>query len=385
MRLGIFSSTAIVFFFAGIIFWGGFDTAMEATNTMSFCISCHEMESTVYREYRYSVHYRNSSGVRATCPDCHVPKRWVHKLVRKVRATAELYHWAAGSIDTREKFEAKRLPLAEKVWSAMQATDSRECRNCHSFASMKLDQQGYFARNRHNEGLATGKTCIDCHKGISHQLPQTVQVTATETAVDLEYGEEINEICAACHGEYGEGKPDGEYPRLAGLPRAYIAKQLRDFKSRERLNIPMLPYATERELPETDLLSVAAYLEQIDLPTRLPPVEEDSFDAFERLQESKRVVNIARLDGDIRNGERLYQRECGACHARDGYGKPGELIPPLTGQHSAYLQRQIGKYRRGERIHAARPEDGQVFRQISRHEMHDILSYLSILDDKVRQ
>jgi len=34
--------------------------------------------------------------------------------------------------------------------------------------------------------------------------------------VDLEYGEEINETCAACHGEFGEGMPDGEYPRLAG-------------------------------------------------------------------------------------------------------------------------------------------------------------------------
>jgi cytochrome c-type protein NapC len=33
---------------AGIIFWGGFNTAMEATNTETFCISCHEMEVNVY-------------------------------------------------------------------------------------------------------------------------------------------------------------------------------------------------------------------------------------------------------------------------------------------------------------------------------------------------
>ena len=31
-------------FIAGIIFWGGFNTALEATNTEAFCISCHEME-----------------------------------------------------------------------------------------------------------------------------------------------------------------------------------------------------------------------------------------------------------------------------------------------------------------------------------------------------
>ena len=63
-------------FVAGIIFWGGFNTAMEATNTETFCISCHEMEANVYQEYKYTIHYSNRSGVRATCPDCHVPKPW---------------------------------------------------------------------------------------------------------------------------------------------------------------------------------------------------------------------------------------------------------------------------------------------------------------------
>ncbi|MDP3861874.1 MAG: NapC/NirT family cytochrome c, partial [Phaeovulum sp.] len=48
---------------AGIIFWGGFNTAMEATNTLEFCISCHEMRDTVYVEYQQSIHYSNPSGV----------------------------------------------------------------------------------------------------------------------------------------------------------------------------------------------------------------------------------------------------------------------------------------------------------------------------------
>ncbi len=65
-------------FLAGIIFWGGFNTAVEATNSLGFCTSCHEMD-TVYEEYKKSVHYQNQSGVRAICPDCHVPKEWVPK------------------------------------------------------------------------------------------------------------------------------------------------------------------------------------------------------------------------------------------------------------------------------------------------------------------
>ena len=383
MKKKLLSISTILTFIAGIVFWGGFNTAMEATNTLEFCISCHEMRDNVYREYRQTSHFRNGTGVQATCPDCHVPREWTHKLVRKIQASVELYHWAIGSIDTPEKFEAKRAVLARKVWKTMKETDSRECRNCHLFDNMEMSRQGLFAAKNHRKGLAGGKTCIDCHKGITHHLPKESQrqVTDDTADIDMEYGEEINETCAACHGEYGEGKPDGEYPRLAGLPRKYIEKQLRDFKSRHRLNIPMFPYTSERELPEEDLVTIAAYLESIELPTRLPPLDERNFDALDRLHQSAKVVNIGRLDGSVRAGKRLYERECRACHAADGYGKPAQLIPPLTGQHSEYLRRQIGKFRKGERLHDEDPEDQQIFQQISDSEIHDILTYLSILDD----
>jgi cytochrome c-type protein NapC len=170
----------VVGFVAGIIFWGGFNTAMEMTNNETFCISCHEMENNVYQEYKNTIHYANRTGVRATCPDCHVPKEWHHKVVRKIQATNELFHKVMGSIDTREKFEAKRLELAKHVWEAMKKTDSRECRNCHNFDSMDFTTQGRRAVAQHSEGLEEGKTCIDCHKGIAHELPdmRTVDPTA---------------------------------------------------------------------------------------------------------------------------------------------------------------------------------------------------------------
>ena len=161
----------IVGFGAGIIFWGGFNWAMELTNTEQFCISCHEMRDNVYEEYRDTIHYSNRTGVRATCPDCHVPKEWVHKVVRKIQATNELYHKVMGSIDTREKFEAKRLELARHVWASMKKTDSRECRNCHDYDSMDFTYQGRRAVAQHSQVLEEGKTCIDCHKGIAHELP----------------------------------------------------------------------------------------------------------------------------------------------------------------------------------------------------------------------
>lgn len=155
----------------GVLFWGGFNWAMEMTNTEEFCISCHEMRDNVYAEYVTTKHYNNRTGVRATCPDCHVPKDWVHKVKRKIQATNELYHKALGTIDTREKFEAKRLELARNVWTSMKKTDSRECRNCHDYDSMDYVFQGRRAVDAHTEGFDQGKTCIDCHKGIAHQLP----------------------------------------------------------------------------------------------------------------------------------------------------------------------------------------------------------------------
>lgn len=166
--LGALLSAGVVF---GILFWGGFNWALEITNTEKFCISCHEMRNFVYEEYKETVHYNNRTGVRATCPDCHVPKEWSYKVIRKIQASNELLHKALGSIDTREKFEAKRLKLANNVWRAMKSTDSRECRNCHNFEHMDYSVQGRRSRDQHQKGLTADKTCIDCHKGIAHTLP----------------------------------------------------------------------------------------------------------------------------------------------------------------------------------------------------------------------
>lgn len=166
--LGTTISGAVVFFFVGIIFWGGFNTAMEATNQLEFCTSCHEMEANVYQEYKPSIHYSNRTGVRAICSDCHVPRPWIHKVVRKIQATKEVFSWLTGKIDTKEKFEEHRLELAKSVWHAMKSTDSRECRNCHNFESMNPEFQKPRARKQHLNAFKTGQTCIDCHKGIAH-------------------------------------------------------------------------------------------------------------------------------------------------------------------------------------------------------------------------
>ena len=164
-------------FIAGIIFWGAFNTALEATNTETFCIGCHEMHDNVYQELKTTIHYTNRSGVRATCPDCHVPHEWTHKIARKMQASKELWGKIFGTIDTREKFLEKRQELALHEWARLKANDSLECRNCHDFQFMDFTRQSTRAEEAHEEELASGeKTCIDCHKGIAHRLPDMAGV-----------------------------------------------------------------------------------------------------------------------------------------------------------------------------------------------------------------
>jgi cytochrome c-type protein NapC len=159
-------------FIGGVLFWGGFNTALEASSTEQFCIGCHEMRGNVYQEIQPTIHFTNRSGVRAKCSDCHVPKDWTHKMARKMQASKEVWGWIFGTIGTREKFLAKRRELAEREWARFKANDSLECRNCHEFASMDFTRQSKRAADAHSTSLAGGeKTCIDCHKGIAHRLP----------------------------------------------------------------------------------------------------------------------------------------------------------------------------------------------------------------------
>jgi len=131
---------------------------------------------------------------------------------------------------------------------------------------------------------------------------------------DLENGEEINEVCAGCHGEFGQGGKERQYPRLAGLPARFIAKQLLLFRDRARKNMAMVEYVDHRQMPDPDIVDISAYLAAIELPRKLPPVDESApgFNAYERLLATKRIVQIPRADGDFDSGKKLFKRECGS-------------------------------------------------------------------------
>lgn len=147
-----------------------FNYGLQATNTTEFCTSCHTMQTNL-TELKETVHYSSASGVHAGCADCHVPKAFFPKMKAKILAAKDVYHEIIGTIDTPEKYEKHRWDMASRVWAKMKATDSRECRSCHSFDHMDLSEQDKMARKRHDAAEEKGQTCIDCHKGIAHEEP----------------------------------------------------------------------------------------------------------------------------------------------------------------------------------------------------------------------
>ena len=160
-----------VAFIAGIASLLLFDYTIHATSTNAFCTSCHSMQITK-QEYEDSIHYSNASGVSAKCADCHIPEAFVPKMITKAIALKDVYHELAGTIDTPEKYEAHRWTMANRVWDQMISNDSRECRSCHNEERMVTSVQSELAVASHETAREKGYTCVQCHKGMAHAVPE---------------------------------------------------------------------------------------------------------------------------------------------------------------------------------------------------------------------
>lgn len=198
-------AVVVVGLFFGIAFWGALNTALEYTNRMEFCLSCHEMQIP-YEEYKKTIHYSNRTGTTVTCADCHVPSSktpgdYTRKVLRKIEAVRDIWGHITGIVDTPEKFDAHRLTMAEREWARMKKADSQECRNCHKFETMQKDKQKKRAVRKHEEAIEEKMTCIDCHKGISHKA---VHIQRDEAEAEPE---EVAEVKAAVVAEASSPAP----------------------------------------------------------------------------------------------------------------------------------------------------------------------------------
>ncbi|MES9926403.1 MAG: NapC/NirT family cytochrome c, partial [Candidatus Thiodiazotropha endolucinida] len=328
---------AVLFMIIGVVLWGGFNTVMEATNTMEFCISCHEMEENVYAEFKGTAHDGNRSGVGASCPDCHVPRPWVHKIVRKIKASNEIWHKIMGTVDTPEKFEAHRLTMARRVWQAMKETDSRECRNCHDWDTMNPEKQKPRARNQHVFAMKNGNTCIDCHKGIAHK-PVHKEISEEEL-------EEWAKPVEAYKFEIPESFKAGLASAEAAEAEAEKARQEETQKERERRKAQAL--AVQKKIDAAVARAIAAAKSKQTDDTAVPAVATHGF-GVDWSGSPERLITLFypgqtsmewTLVGKYHGGARPFRAgdRCTVCHDKETAdmgekmvtGQKAEPTPPV--------------------------------------------------------
>lgn len=148
----------------------GVQHVMKITNKTAFCVSCHAMEHP-QAEWEGSGHFSNQKGIRAECADCHVPQESWHYVKAKVLALKDVWYTITDKLPDQEAYEKHRLEMAQRVWNEMKATDSMTCRTCHSFEAMSFSEQKEAAQKMHKLAQETNQTCIDCHKGLVHFMP----------------------------------------------------------------------------------------------------------------------------------------------------------------------------------------------------------------------
>jgi trimethylamine-N-oxide reductase cytochrome c-type subunit TorC len=168
-----YSILALVLVGIGIAVSGIFAVhkGFEHASTNEFCVGCHTMQQN-YEEYTQSVHFKNASGVRADCVDCHQPKDLVGMIETKLMASKDVYNqFITKKIDTPEKFEEHRLELAQMVWKRMEKQNSSTCKSCHNYSAMDHAKQSPEAAAAMTDAAAKDMNCIECHKGIAHELP----------------------------------------------------------------------------------------------------------------------------------------------------------------------------------------------------------------------
>jgi len=153
-------------------------------------------------------------------------------------------------------------------------------------------------------------------------------------------GEEIYRQCAICHGAQGEGGKEGEYPRIGGLPQAYIERQLHHFNSGKRANKPMDPVLERQLADDAALTRIAAYVAQ--LPEFTPPPLVPSPEVLADFDSPEEFDEL---------GEEIFVNSCAECHGDDGRGREDKEAPPLINRYPAYLRKQIEDFVAGHREH----------------------------------
>lgn len=201
-------------------------------------------------------------------------------------------------------------------------------------------------------------TVIGSHGGGTPVVP--AMAALKDAPVLVHSGQGSVWSCASCHGEAGEGA--GITPRLAGIPEAYLLKQLEDFASGARLNESMQYVA--RGLQPADMKELASYYAKLPVP----------------------AIAVPSSDADLARGQALFQKgdwkqnvpACISCHGSQGEGV-GAAFPPLAAQQADYLFSQLSAWKGGHRHNSPQTLMDDIASRLSYEDLYAVSYYAASL------
>ena len=146
--------------------------------------------------------------------------------------------------------------------------------------------------------------------------------------------------CAACHGLDGNGTDPAIYPRIAGQSERYIAHQLALFKSGERANAIMQPFAAL--LSAQDMRDLGAHFATQASGAGIADdtgIDDGPYAGMKFYEVGQALFRR----GDAERG----LPACMACHGPSGQGNPGPAWPHVAGQSSWYTAPRLHEFREG--------------------------------------
>jgi cytochrome c553 len=220
--------------------------------------------------------------------------------------------------------------------------------------------------------------------------------------------------CYSCHTLNGKGKP--ENGPVAGLPKDYIIRQLREFKSGVRdtadIRKPKDMRGITQGMTDEDMEASAAYFSAMPWTPWIRVVEADVIpkvrmagQAFHlvddgtteplgaRIVEANEDEKMEQLRsphagwvafvpvGSIKKGEAIVTTgggktiPCGTCHGADLRGLG--TIPGIAGRGPSYLARQLYDFKQGTRNGEMAPLMKPVVANFTNEDIINVLAYVS--------
>ncbi len=244
---------------------------------------------------------------------------------------------------------------------------------------------------------------------------------------DVDDGEEVFEICAACHLPEGWGDPAGTFPQLAGQHATVLIKQIADIRAGNRDNPTMYPFAIQIEGSQ-DIADASAYMQTLTMnpnPTRGPAgssfllsnlrkdLSDYSLDSLEKIVGGSAFKKLKKLEEkefktkksfqnaikksigatlykkhgatitkyadwttDLKLGKKLYEKNCVQCHGDHGQGNYKDYYPVIAGQTYLYLVRQFHWIKMGKRRNA-NPDMVKQIKEFNDLDMRSVVDYAS--------